>query len=326
MDKPLNPTQIQHVDHVLETLAADSMSAKSGIAASWTRSYQLHKLAPDEVRQAHRCKAPELARRRDAAGRLLKVATPTIDRLFLTLKLSGCSVVLCDTEGVILHGRRRDGDAGDFAKAGLEVGEDWSENVRGTNGIGTCIAEKRRAVILRDQHYHARHIGMSCFGAPVFNSHGDLQAVLDISTCRENLDPAIQAMISQAILDAAAQIEADHFCDEFADLRIIQTSNNTARAPSLLAVDSYDLVLGATRSARKRFNLPLSSDFNPTPAADLIGDAQDRGIGLESAERRELKRALARADGNMSAAAKALGISRATLYRRMTRAGLRAEN
>ena len=50
------------------------------------------------------------------------------------------------------------------------------------------------------------------------------------------------------------------------------------------------------------------------------GEAGPRG--LERAERAALKRALARADGNVSAAARALGIGRATLYRRMKRLGL----
>ena len=43
---------------------------------------------------------------------------------------------------------------------------------------------------------------------------------------------------------------------------------------------------------------------------------------LRAAERAELQRPLARTDGNMSAAARDLGIGRATLYRRLKRLGL----
>ncbi|MEZ5946773.1 MAG: helix-turn-helix domain-containing protein [Hyphomonas sp.] len=310
---------------VIESVETDAEAARSSVAASWTRSYRLHGLSPDDERAERRCDAGELAARRDRAGRLLRISAPTIDRLFLTLRLAGCSLVLCDADGVILEHRRLDGDSADFEKAGLNAGADWSENAQGTNGIGTCIAEQRSTSILKDQHFHASNIGMSCFGAPVFDSRGGIQAVLDVSTCRESLDPALSLLIEQAVLDAAVQIEADHFRDEYSDMRIIQTASGNHRLPALLAVDRYDLVVGATRSARRQYGLPLNRDFSPSPAADLLGDAVDRGTGFESAERRELRRALARANGNMSAAARALGVSRATLYRRAAKLGLTPE-
>lgn len=262
--------------------------------------------------------------RREREGRLLKVANPTLDRLYLTLQLAGCSVVLCDSDGVILEGRRRDADAADFDSAGLSEGADWSEQSQGTNGIGTCIAEKRLASILKDQHFRASNIGMSCFGAPVLDSRGQLRAVLDISTCRDTIDPALNTLIGQAVFDAAAQIESDFFCEEYSGFRIVQAPREGIRSPALLAVDSFDLIVGATRGARKRFGLPLDADLEPVPAADLLGDGAQRGVGFDSAERRELKRALARSKGNVSAAARALGVSRATLYRRLTRLGLAA--
>lgn len=317
-----NPQQIRHVDRVISTVEADAEAARSLVAASWARSFRLHGLSPDDAGADRRCEEAELAQRRDRAGRLLRISGPTIDRLFLTLRLAGCSVVLCDSEGVILEHRRLDGDSADFDQAGLIAGADWSEHTKGTNGIGTCLADQRSTNILKDQHFHARNIGMSCFGAPVFNAQGAVQAALDVSTCREDLDPALRLLIEHAVLDAAAQIEADHFCDEHSGMRIIQTTHAAHRAPALLAVDRDDLVVGATRSARQRYGLPLNRDFSPSPAADLLGDAVDRGTGFESAERRELRRALARVHGNMSAAARALGVSRATLYRRAARLGL----
>jgi transcriptional regulator of acetoin/glycerol metabolism len=59
------------------------------------------------------------------------------------------------------------------------------------------------------------------------------------------------------------------------------------------------------------------------PAADLIGRATARHDDFETAERAVLQRALARAGGNVSRAAKDLEMSRATLHRKMKQLGLR---
>jgi transcriptional regulator of acetoin/glycerol metabolism len=87
----------------------------------------------------------------------------------------------------------------------------------------------------------------------------------------------------------------------------------------LIAVDADDLVIGATRSAR--LALGVTRDFlkKPLPASDLLGGVSSPSRDLDQAERAAVQRALARSDGNVSAAAEALGISRATLHRKLRR-------
>lgn len=316
MDHRSVTRKADHADRVLQAVSSRQAAAQSAIAASWARSFHLHNLHPDGVRETQQFDTSALTERCDRLGRLLHVAQPTIERLHAMLQLAGCSVVLCDAEGVVLKALSLEGDAQTFNSAGLRAGADWSENAQGTNGIGTCITEERSVSVLRDQHFTHKNTEMSCFGAPIFDSDGGLNAVLDVSTCREDLGPALMVMISQSVSDAAERMEADHFCDQFSAMRIIQGTGSSAHSASLLAVDSYDLVVGATRAARRLYGLPTGKPFDPVPAADLLGDASSRGTGFESAERRELQRALVRAKGNVSAAARALGVSRATFYRR----------
>lgn len=52
----------------------------------------------------------------------------------------------------------------EFLNAGLWPGADWSESRVGTNGIGTCIEERRPVIIHRDGHFLSRNIGLSCSG------------------------------------------------------------------------------------------------------------------------------------------------------------------
>jgi transcriptional regulator of acetoin/glycerol metabolism len=67
--------------------------------------------------------------------------------------------------------------------------------------------------------------------------------------------------------------------------------------------------------------LPLGEALSPVPAGDILG-REGAARGFERAERAAVMRALARAGGNVSEAARALGVGRATLYRRMARLGM----
>ncbi|MDP3458661.1 MAG: helix-turn-helix domain-containing protein [Hyphomonas sp.] len=326
MDKKADPSAPAppgaHADHVRHVVSSRSAAARSAIAASWTRSLKTHGLAPDAAPRDVRVGEGSLIRRREALGRMLSVSDPVMDGLHASLGLAGCSIFLCDTGGIVLDQRTADADQDLFRSAGLWKGADWSEAVQGTNGIGTCIADARVITVYRDQHFRDSNTVMTCMGAPVFDELGELAAVLDVSSCRSDLTQPFAALIAQAVADAARQIEADHFQSFFSGQRIVRGKGDGQRGAVLFAVDTDDLVIGATRAARQVYNLAPEAFTTPRPAGDIFGDSEQRGVGLESAERRELKRAIARADGNMAAAARALGISRATLYRRMDRLGV----
>ncbi len=312
----------KHVDNVRSVVRSKIAAATSPVAASWVRSARKYGLEPESVKAPERLSGSHLSERRDQLDALLSFSTPVMNRLYSNISMAGCSVFLTDAEGFVLDARIPDSDSNFFQRAGLCEGADWSEACEGTNGIGTCIAEGRSVLIYRDEHFRERNTQMSCMGAPVFDEKGRLAAVLDVSSCRHDLERPMARLIHQSVCDAARQIEADHFQYAYAGNRIVRDPQDGTKGSMLFAIDRDDLIVGATRQARLTYGLKDDSFTSPRPAGDVLGDAHDRGIGLDNAERRELKRAIARANGNVSAAAKSLGISRATLYRRMQRVGL----
>ena len=157
--------------------------------------------------------------------------------------------------------------------------------------------------------------------APIFDHQGRLAAALDLSSCRRDQNEAMSNLLGGVITDAARRIEADHFQAAFPGKRIIVGQTDPNGAPVLLAVDKDDLVVGATRAARQVFGLDDAALASPRPATDILNTAGD-SHGLDQALAGEIRRALARAGGNASAAARALGIGRATLYRRMKQLGI----
>lgn len=312
-----------HVDRVLQAVHSPTQAGVSAVAASWCRSALHHRLDPAESDRRALLAAADMLRLREENGELLAVAQPVLDTLYSNVRRTGCCVLLTNAQGVILESRAADGDVAMFESVGLASGANWSEAAEGTNGIGTCLAEGRPVTIHRDQHFATRNIGISCMDAPVFDPEGRLAGALDISSGRQDHSEAVATLVLALVQDAAHQIERDLFCQRFAHARIICSPGQSGRKPVLLAVDKDDLVIGATHAARQRYGLFAHPQEAPQPAADIIGTGGSPA-GFEDSERAILRQALARSNGNVTAAARALGISRATFYRRMERAGLAA--
>ncbi|WP_170309515.1 helix-turn-helix domain-containing protein [Paracoccus subflavus] len=310
--------QRSHADLVAEQ--SQSRSATSALAASWRRSMLKHGLDPADGRRPDRLTGDELACRRQAMERFLRVAAPQLDQLFGLVGLSGCNVLLTDAEGVVLDQRVNEADAEQFRHWGLWQGTIWSEAAQGTNGIGTCLAEGRQVTIHREEHFRTRNTAMSCMDAPIWGPDGRLLAALDVSSARADQTERYNRLISAQVAQTARAIEAVFFRASFPGARIVAADDST-EAAVLLAVDKDDLAIGATRAARRALGLEREGAIRPRPAADLLG-RDDEMTGFDKAERAAVARALARAEGNVSAAARALGIGRATLYRRMARLGL----
>jgi transcriptional regulator of acetoin/glycerol metabolism len=299
----------------IESALAAGQAARSAIAASWARSARLHGLDAAARRPALRLTEGELALARDRLGGLRAAAAPHLDRLFGVVGGLGACVVLADAAGVAVDRRGNPGEDRDFASADLWTGAVWSEARAGTNGIGTCLAEGRAVTIHREQHFLACNTGLSCSSAPVHDAEGRLAAVIDVSTAREGLPAAIAGLVAQTVGEAARRLEGDLFHARHPRARIVLVPG--AEAGALLAVDADDLVCGATRAARAHLALEGDLAAAPRPLADLLGLAAHEAP--EEAERAVMRRALARAGGNVSAAARALGLSRATLHRRIGR-------
>ncbi len=313
----------RHGELIRETVFSKSGAGKSAVAASWSRSLLVHGLDPEALHRNELADDVSCRQAIEAFGALAAVADGAMNRLFAAVGDSGCCVVLTDARGLIVGRRGKAGDDISFREWGLWTGTDWSEATAGTNGIGTCLVEQRPVTIDRAQHFFDRNTAMSCMGAPLFDHEGELAGVLDISSCRTDLTDGFLLLLRNAVADAAHQIEAENFIRAFADFRVIVGTGKSSAGPELFAVDKDDLLIGATRRARKTYGLSRESFKKPRPIRDVLEGAQS-APDLDAAERAELRRALAHAGGNAARAARDLGISRASLYRRMARLSLRA--
>lgn len=303
----------RHVEAVTLALQRGE-AARSALVASWSRSVRLHGLDPARPPAPERLTQAELDQARERMGPLIAIAGPSLERLFLAVGGVGCCVLLCDADGVPVDRRGAASDDSTFADWGLWTGTRWTEAAQGTNAIGTALVEHRPVTIHRDQHFMASNTFLSCMSAPIWGPEGRLQGVLDVSSARADLTEGFTQLIAHTVAETARRIEAEAFRAAHPGLRIVVLPGGEAQS-ALIAVDADDLVVGASRTARAQLGLSGDLAQNPRPAADLLGLPQDET--LEDGERAVLLRALARHGGNASAAARALGISRATFHRKL---------
>jgi transcriptional regulator of acetoin/glycerol metabolism len=283
----------------------------------------MHQLAPEDRRTPLRLTDHEFRRALEESEQLIASASDELDRLFTTTGKAGCCLLLTDRNGIALERRGAAGDDKQFHDLGLWTGSVWTEASIGTNGIGTALADERAVSIFRDQHFFCSNINLSCTTAPIRDHRGQLAAALDISTCRDDVNEMTLAIIAQMVRDAAMRIEINLFRSAFAGARFLMVPAGANPASALLAVDRHDLVLGATRAARIALKLDDRRIAAGIPAADALQETRfSDDEDLLDAERAALLRALSRSGGNVSQAAIALGISRATLHRKMKKLNL----
>lgn len=321
------PNTVRHADRVLSALRMSSDS--TGIAASWRRCLLNHHLDPERAEPPTMLSGPELRYARGYAGRLMHVADRELDRLHSLTRSLGYSVLMTDRQGVIIARRVQDVDAGGCRHWQLWTGALWSEQVEGTNGVGTCLAEERPVTVHRDQHFRSRHTKLTCTVAPLFDAGGEIAGALDISSFRPDPEGRVLPIAMAAVQEAARRIEKAYFHEVFARCLILALPEvadmETATSVPLLALDGDRRILGATRAARRILDLnSVTIDRGLTMSEALLSPGPS-AHDLAAAERQVVAGALTTAQGNVSAAASLLGISRATLHRKIRRLGLQRE-
>ena len=241
-----------HAEHVYSV--AEGATPPLGIQAvssSWQRSAKKHGLDPLDSKAPRILTPAELKHFREPLDKLIFSAQQEIDELYEVVREAGYTVLLCDSSGVAVAHRGEDALASQFQYWGTWLGGVWSEEVEGTNGIGTVIAEERPVTVHRSQHFRSRHINLSCSGAPVFGVDGRLIAVLDVSAIDPELSERAHALTGALTVRSARAIEERFFREQFRREWIVAVAPPEGGASGmLLAIDGNQRIIGANRVAR----------------------------------------------------------------------------
>src|SRR5260370_32389845 len=154
-----------------------------------------------------------------------------IEQLYKVVREAGYTVLFCDSWGVAVAHGAEDAWASQFRYWGTWLGAVWSEEVEGTNGIGTCIVEERPVTVHRSQHFRSRHINLSCSGAPVFGADGRLIAVLDVSAIDPELSERAHALTGALTVPSARAVEVRFFPEQIRREWIVARAPRERGAP-----------------------------------------------------------------------------------------------
>ncbi|QXI11324.1 sigma-54-dependent Fis family transcriptional regulator [Pseudomonas zeae] len=227
--------------------------ADPSIARSWLRCLEDYHLDPALSMAPTVLEHGRVLESRERLQQVLQIAGNEMSSLHQQLSGAGHAVLLTDARGVILNCVTAPAERKIFERAGLWLGADWSEACEGTNGIGTCLVERQALTIHQDEHFRGRHTGLTCSASPVFDPHGELLAVLDVSSARHDVSRQSQFHTMALVNLSAKMIESCYFLRCFDNqwlLRFhLQAESVGLFSEGLLAFDGEGRVSAVNQSA-----------------------------------------------------------------------------
>jgi len=112
---------------------------------------------------------------------LLSHGRPIMEHVYEQIRESGSMVILADANGLLLETVGDPDFVGRADRIALMTGASWDENQRGTNAVGTALAEEKPTAVLGAEHFLEHNSFLTCCASPIFGPDGRLIGVIDIS-------------------------------------------------------------------------------------------------------------------------------------------------
>lgn len=241
----------------------DSGSVGDGVIApalrhSWQRC-NAYGLAPTgRVQGAPHASAAQLARAMDHQHELVSHARPVMEFVFEQTRDTDSMVILADAQGMLLQSLGDPSFLDRAERVALRPGANWHEQWRGTNAIGTAIADAAPVVVHGGEHFLERNGFLTCTGAPITDPRGRVLGVLDISGDHRGYHRHTLALVKSAVRMIENRLfETRHACG--LRLRVhAQPEGLGTVTEGLLALSEEGWIIGANGAALALLGLPQS--------------------------------------------------------------------
>ena len=265
-----------HARRIL-TLVQGGVREQEGdvVAQSWSRCINEYSLNPAKHRAPEFIERSDLEARRTRLADLIACARHEMTILYQQLGDIESAVVLTDTDGVIVHMVSSPKFSADAGPLGLRLGGIWSEEMAGTNGMGTCLAAGSPVWVHREDHFFQELAQLTCSAVPVYDPFGEIIAVLDVSSRSSVMQQHLLVMLGMT----ARMIENRLIDRRFSKAHPLHFHSRPEFVFTLhegkLAVDADGQVLAANRSALFQLGLTSMKDIRSRRVEDLFATSLD---------------------------------------------------
>lgn len=301
--------------------------------------------------------AAEARRALEASQPLLTAAAPVIRSLARAMADTRYFAVLTDAQGVVIDVNGPIDHQNPQASAIARIGVNLSEAAVGTTAIGATLTELQPVWLHRGEHFFDDTTVYSCAGAPLFGPDGRCVGMLDLTGINVPERPALKHLVTQSArsIENALTLAQPHRLL----LRISWPGAGLGEeSDGLIGVDGEGNIAAVNRAAANMlalsptaiwphvsdvFAVPVESLFDlvriPRPTElplwsglrlQVLASSGQQGqkalrpvampaVPLKDVEVALIRKAVDDARGNVMEAARSLGISRATVYRKLMR-------
>ncbi|KPL55673.1 AAA family ATPase [Prosthecomicrobium hirschii] len=280
------PAEVSAKSHVLElerVARGDASLRDAPVLQSWLRCLNDYRLDPAQAQQAYIVPETQLKEHRQQAQDLIRIGRSALEGLFRHVMDQHYVLLLSDARGVTVDFLGDPTFDNHLRRAGLYLGSEWSESRAGTCAVGACIVSGDPVVIHQDDHFDTSHIGLTCSAAPVFDTLGDLTAVVDISQLRSPTAKASQQLAQHLVTETARRIELANLMARTRQDWILRLSRSPefldVDPEAALSIDGAGRISGMTHGGLRALSRLLGLRAGETRA--LIGQPVSRLLELE---------------------------------------------
>jgi transcriptional regulator of acetoin/glycerol metabolism len=296
--------------------------------------------------------AEHMRRTAEANHLLVHAARPVLEQLGRAIASTRYFAILTNQDGMVVDAHGPIDRTDPRAALITRIGVDLSERSVGTTAIGAALSELQPVWLHRGEHFFDDTGCYSCAGAPLFGPDGACVGMLDLTGIDAAERPELKHLVAQSArsIENALVLARPH--------RLVLRLNWPGRLlgdddDGLVCLDAEGWVTGSNSAARQMvpalaarhpahcselfaqaweplfdeaahaepapLDLPLWSGLRLGALAQAAGTTATTRLPLRDVEIALIRKAVQDARGNVMEAARTLGISRATVYRKLGR-------